>query len=98
VKTPAKTARKPARKKAARSCFVLVNRRGRWWDGDAWTEDRASARRYLDEPDPDRLARQAAAEAEARTGTPGLVVFVPADQSRRFFARGGRAASGRRAG
>lgn len=72
------------------ACFILGNSRGQWWTGREWSYDVSTARRYDDEPDPDRQAREAAVSVQAQTGTACNVYFVPADQARAFFARAGK--------
>jgi hypothetical protein len=68
------------------SCFVVRNSRREWWTGGGWSREAVEARRYPDQPDPHRQAREAAAEVEELTGTACDVYLIPADQARAFFA------------
>lgn len=70
---------------AGRGCFALANRSGQWWTGIAWAAAH-QARRYSAGLDPDRDARQAAAEAESLTGISGHVYYIPESLCESFFA------------
>ena len=63
--------------KATGDCFVVVNSRGRCWDGMAWIDGWYLAVQFR-RPDPAyEMCDEAAADAEGLTGIPGMVCYIP---------------------
>lgn len=59
-------------------CFIVINRRGQCWDGAAWVDSWCEAIQYR-RPDPAyEMCEEAAHDAEQRTGTAGMVCYIPA--------------------
>lgn len=59
-------------------CFIVINRRGECWDGAVWVKSWCEAVQYR-RPDPAyEMCEEEAHDAEQRTGTAGMVCYIPA--------------------